>query len=151
VLCSDESTFVTDDVAQCLCCVFLANWCAYGASLDVGTLGQPTQQGFSEVLMHFLSRRGERRASLRRYRWFSEIFFTCGVISFLHPFLRAQARSSARCGVCGVEVFSRLLFRQKIIVPTGISKYHEFETFRPKNTKRIRSSDIRGLSISGFG
>ena len=55
VLCSDESTFVTDDLAQCLCCVFLANVCAYGASLDVCALGQPSQQGFSEVLVRFLS------------------------------------------------------------------------------------------------
>jgi len=35
-VCSNTSTFATDDLAECLCCVLLAIWCAFGAHLDVG-------------------------------------------------------------------------------------------------------------------
>jgi len=66
VICFNESTFVTDDLAQCLCCVFLAKQCAFGANLNVDTVGRPSNQGFSDVPVHFLSRRLERRASLER-------------------------------------------------------------------------------------
>jgi len=43
-VCSDTSTFVADDLAQCLFCVMPAIWCAYGARLDVGASEQPTTQ-----------------------------------------------------------------------------------------------------------
>jgi len=66
VFCSNESTFVTDHLAHCLCCVLLANRCAFGARLDVGTLDPLTKHGFSEVPVRFLSRRGGKRASVIR-------------------------------------------------------------------------------------
>ena len=50
VFCSNESTFVTDDLAQCLCCVALA----FDVNLDIGILQGPTQHGFSGVPVRFL-------------------------------------------------------------------------------------------------
>jgi len=41
-VCSNTNAFATDDLAQCLSCVLLATWCAFGAHLDVGSSNQPT-------------------------------------------------------------------------------------------------------------
>jgi len=54
VFCSNESTFVTDDLAQCLCCVLLVVQCAFDVNLDIGILQGPTQHGFSGVPVRFL-------------------------------------------------------------------------------------------------
>ena len=54
VFCSNESTFVTDDLAQYLCCVSLVVQCAFDVNLDIGILQGPTQHGFSGVPVRFL-------------------------------------------------------------------------------------------------
>ena len=54
VFCSNESTFVTDDLAECLCCVSLVVQCAFDVNLDIGILQGPTQHGFSGVPVRFL-------------------------------------------------------------------------------------------------
>ena len=59
VFCSNDSTFVADYLARCLCCVSLANQCAFGASIDVGTLARPTKNGLNGVPVHFLSWRSK--------------------------------------------------------------------------------------------
>jgi len=46
VFCFNESTFVTDDLAQGLCNVLFIMRCAFGARLDVGLAGRPTTTGF---------------------------------------------------------------------------------------------------------
>jgi len=47
----------------------------------------------------------------------SDFCFTIWSVSFLYLFLRALARTLGTFGVCGVEVFSRQLFRQESIRP----------------------------------
>jgi len=54
VFCSNESTFVTDDLAQCLCCVSLVVQCVFDVNLDIGILQRPTKHGFSGVPVRFL-------------------------------------------------------------------------------------------------
>ena len=66
VFCSNESTFVTDDLAQCRCCVSLVTRCAFDVHLAVGTTRRPTKHGFSGLPARFLSRLWERRASLEK-------------------------------------------------------------------------------------
>ena len=63
---SNESTFVTDDLAQCRCCVSLVTRCAFDVHLAVGTTRRPTQHGFSGIPVRFLSLMCERRASLEK-------------------------------------------------------------------------------------
>jgi len=46
VICFNESTFVTDDLAQCLCNVLFMMRCAFGAHLDVGLAERPTTSRF---------------------------------------------------------------------------------------------------------
>jgi len=41
-VCSNTSTVVPHDLAQCPSCVLFATWCAFGAHLGVGALKQPT-------------------------------------------------------------------------------------------------------------
>jgi len=38
----NTSTFVPDDLAQCLSCVLFATYCAFGLRLGAGALEQPT-------------------------------------------------------------------------------------------------------------
>jgi len=64
--CSNESTFVTDDLAQCRCCVSLVTRCAFDVHLAVGTTRRPTKHGYSGIPVHFLSLMWERRASLEK-------------------------------------------------------------------------------------
>ena len=64
--CSNESTFVTDDLAQCLCCVSFVIRCAFDVNLDVGISRRPTEHGFSGIPVRFLSLPWERRASLEK-------------------------------------------------------------------------------------
>ena len=66
VFCSNESTFVTDDLAQCFCCVSLVIRCAFDVNLDVGTSHRPTKHGFNGIPVRFLSLPWERRASLEK-------------------------------------------------------------------------------------
>ena len=63
---SDESTFVTDDLAQCRCSVSLVTRCDFDVHLDVGTTRRPTKHGFSGIPVRFLSLMWERRASLEK-------------------------------------------------------------------------------------
>ena len=63
---SHKSTFVTDDLVQCRCCVSLVTRCAYDVHLAVGTTPRPTEHGFSGIPVRFLSRLWERRASLEK-------------------------------------------------------------------------------------
>jgi len=51
---SNESTFVADDLAQCLSCVSLVVQCNYDVNLDIGISQRPTKPGFSGVLVRFL-------------------------------------------------------------------------------------------------
>jgi len=46
VLCFNESTFVTDDLAQCLCNVLFIMRCAFGVHVDVGLAERPTTSRF---------------------------------------------------------------------------------------------------------
>ena len=64
--CSNESTFVTDDLAQCRYCVSLVIRCAFDVLLDIGTYRRPTKHGFSGIPVRFLSLMWERRASLEK-------------------------------------------------------------------------------------
>jgi len=57
VFCSNKSTFVTDDLAQCLCGVSLVIRCAFDVNLDVGTSHQPTTHGFNGVPVRSAARR----------------------------------------------------------------------------------------------
>ena len=54
VFCSQESTFVTDDLAQCLSYVSLVVQCAFDVNLDIGILQRPTKHSFSGVSVRFL-------------------------------------------------------------------------------------------------
>ena len=64
--CSNESTFVTDDLVWCRCCVSLVTRCAFDVHLAVGTTRRPTKHGFSGIPVRFLSLMWERRASLEK-------------------------------------------------------------------------------------
>jgi len=46
LFCCNESTFVTDDLAQCLYNVLSIMRCAFGVRLDFGLAGRPTTTGF---------------------------------------------------------------------------------------------------------
>ena len=54
MFCSNESTFVTDDLARCLSCVSLVVQCAFDVNLDIGISQRPTKHGFSGVPVRFL-------------------------------------------------------------------------------------------------
>ena len=43
-VCFNTSTFVPNDLAQCLSCVLFATQCAFGVRLGVGALEQPTMR-----------------------------------------------------------------------------------------------------------
>jgi len=62
VSCSNDNTFVTDDLVQCLCCILLANRCAFGASLAIGNCARccstvMSRLGCSSITMVFSTMR----------------------------------------------------------------------------------------------
>ena len=76
-VCSNTSTFVPHDLAQCPSCALHVTRCAFDVHLVVGTTRRPTQHGFSGIPVRLLSPLWERRASLEK---------TLSLLSFLCEF-----------------------------------------------------------------
>ena len=80
VFCFDDSTFVTDDLAQCLCCVSLANWCAFGASIP----GQLNTDSVESLCISFPGVGREGRLRIRRYRLKKYIYIYIYIYIHIH-------------------------------------------------------------------
>ena len=65
-VCSNTSTFVPHDLAQCPLCASHVTRCAFDVHLAVGTTRRPTKHGFSGIPVRFLSRLWGRRACLEK-------------------------------------------------------------------------------------
>jgi len=137
--CSNESTFVTDDLAQCRCCVSLVTRCAFDVHLAVGTTRRPTKHGFSGIPVRFLSLMWEKRASLERTLslFGTHNHWNCGpILTWERGNLVQSWNHVFSIRIFAKNVFSRFLFKFSRVLRLSQNAARTGSPFKEKSEKK---------------